>query len=150
MAISKYEMYNGIVLNRLISKGKSISIESFPTLSNNSFAINKNQACVYIKYSEKRISPWNFTFKKIHQEELKVMNEMFLNVFVILVCHRDGLVCINEKELKLLLDENYEETEWVKAKRLSRSFYSVFGKDGKLDFKIPPGDFPKKIFEVIK
>ncbi len=148
MALKEYEFYNGVVLNRLIRKGKPINIDIFPTTSSNSFMIN-DKVGLYIKYSTKKISPWRFSFTKEHQEEMKIMSDLLHNIYLILVCNLDGIVCIEYSELKNVLDEYYEPVEWVSVSRLKREQYSIKGSNGKLNFKIANKDFPLKIFEKL-
>ena len=148
MALKEYEFYNGVVLNQLIRKGKPIDIDVFPTSGNNSFMINKKVG-LYIKYSNKKISPWRYTFTREHQEEMKIMTELLDNIYLTLVCERDGIVCIEYSELKHVLDEHYEDIEWISVSRLKREQYSLKGSNGKLDFKIAHSDFPKKIFDLL-
>tara|TARA_B110000238_G_C15838359_1_gene315820 strand:+ start:24 stop:473 length:450 start_codon:yes stop_codon:yes gene_type:complete len=148
MNIKEYEFYNGAVLNRLIRKGKPIEIDIFPSNGNNSFIVN-NKIGLYIKYSRKKISPWRFTFTKEHQAEMNIMYELLDTIYLILVCQKDGIVCLEYNELKLVLDEIYEEVEWVSASRLSKEQYSIRGSNGALNFKISNNDFPKKILDGI-
>lgn len=148
MALNEYEFYNGVVLNRLIRKGKPIKIDVFPTSGNNSFMINEKVG-LYIKYSTKKISPWRFSFTREHQEEMKIMRDLLENIYLILICGKDGIACIEYEELKQVLDEYYEEVEWVSASRLKREQYSIKGSNGKLDFKIADTDYPRKIFEKL-
>lgn len=148
MALNEYEFYNGVVLNRLIRKGKPIKIDIFPTSGNNSFMINEKVG-LYLKYSTKKISPWRFSFTREHQEEMKIMRDLLENIYLILICGKDGIACIEYEELKQVLDEYYEEVEWVSASRLKREQYSIKGSNGKLDFKIADTDYPRKIFEKL-
>lgn len=148
MALNEYEFYNGVVLNRLVRKGKPIKIDIFPTSGNNSFMIN-DKVGLFLKFSTKKISPWRFSFTKEHQEEMKIMRDLLENIYLILICGRDGIACIEYEELKQILDEYYEDVEWVSASRLKREQYSIKGSNGKLDFKIADTDFPKKIFEKL-
>ena len=148
MPLKEYEFYNGVVLNRLIRKGNPIKIDVFPTSGNNSFMIN-DKVGLYIKYSSKNISPWRFSFTKEHQQELNIMRQLLDTIYLILVCERDGIVCIEYEELKQVLDEHYEEVEWVSVSRLKREQYSIKGSNGKLEFKIADSDYPKKIFEKL-
>ena len=148
MALNEHEFYNGVVLNRLIRKGKPIKIDVFPTSGNNSFMINEKVG-LYLKYSTKKISPWRFSFTKEHQEEMKIMRDLLENIYLVLICGKDGIACIEYEELKQVLDEYYEEVEWVSASRLKREQYSIKGSNGKLDFKIADTDYPKKIFEKL-
>ena len=148
MALNEYEFYNGVVLNRLIRKGKPIKIDVFPTSGNNSFMINEKVG-LYLKYSTKKISPWRFSFTKEHQEEMKIMRDLLENIYLVLICGKDGIACIEYEELKQVLDEYYEEVEWVSASRLKREQYLIKGSNGKLDFKIADTDYPRKIFEKL-
>ena len=148
MALNEYEFFNGVVLNRLIRKGKPIKIDIFPTSGNNSFMIN-DKVGLFLKYSAKKISSWRFSFTREHQEEMKIMKDLLSDVYLILICGRDGIACIEYEELKIVLDEYFEDVEWVSASRLKREKYSIKGSNGKLDFKIADSDFPKKIFDKI-
>ena len=85
MTIDKFEFYHGAALSKLINAGSIISIKSFTTTSLCTYSINNAKVGIYIKYSQKRMTPWRFTFKKIHQEELKILSEMHEKTFLILV-----------------------------------------------------------------
>ena len=149
MAINEYEFANGVVLNGLLKSGKSIKISEFPTTSKNSFRLNGNKVGIYIKHSKKVISPWRFTFLKEHQEEFKAMGELCDNVFLILVCGKDGIASIKNSILKKVLDEKFETAEWISASRLKRESYEIKGSDGKLNFKINLRDFPRDITKCL-
>ena len=70
MTIKTYEYYFGSALNRLIDESnKNLEIMSFPSDSNNCFTINKKIG-LFIKYTERRNTPWGFQFKKKHQERI--------------------------------------------------------------------------------
>ena len=144
MSIKEYEFFNGVVLNKLIRKGKPVSIDVFPCSSENSFILNEKVG-LYIKYSKKLTTPWRFSFAKIHQDELKIMSELCKKCFLLLVCNKDGIACISYKDLKKILDDNHEEVEWISASRLARESYAIKGSDGKLKFKINLNDFPKDV-----
>jgi hypothetical protein len=121
-----------------------ISIKSYPTPDNASYIIN-NKVGIYIKYSTKRMSPWQFSFLKRHQDEILDMKKTIGKVFLILVCKDDGIVSLSFEELKQILDENHSNAEWIIASRNKRKMYSVRGSDGTLKFKISRREFPEKI-----
>lgn len=148
MSINDYELFNGAVLNKLIRKGKPVKIDIFPSSSNNAFTIN-DKVGLYIKYSKKLVSPWRFSFIKEHQDEFKIMTDLCKKSFLILVCNKDGIVCINNTTLKTILDDNYEDVEWISASRLKRESYAIKGSDGKLKFKINLNDFPKHVIREL-
>ena len=149
MPINEYEFFTGVVLNGLLKYGVAIKIEEFPTKSSNSFMLNGNKVGIYIKYSKKTISPWRFTFLKEHQEEFQAMSELCDNAFLILVCGHDGIVSIKNNTLKRVLNETYEEEEWISASRLKRESYTIKGSDGQLNFKINLKDFPRDIIQSL-
>lgn len=146
--IREFEFFHGLVFARILHGIKNpISITSFPTESNASYIINEKIG-IYIKYSSKRLTPWRFTFKKEHQEEIEMMRQSLKDVFLILVCNNDGIVCLSYPELKQILDDQVEDIEWISATRRKHEMYAIKGSNGKLDFKIGPNDFPEKIFDI--
>ena len=145
--IKEFEFFHGPVFARILHATKNpLSIEPFPTPSNASYVLN-SRIGLYVKHSAKRMTPWRFSFKKVHQDEITEMNSKLDQVFLILVCNDDGIVCLSYKELKQILDENHTPTEWVSVARNPRQMYTVKGSDGELDFKIGSNEFPSKLFE---
>ena len=119
---------------------------NFPSDTNSSYTLN-DKIGLFVKYSEKRISPWRFNFNKSHQQELNHMKDLHKKVYVIFVCSDDGFTCLSWSELKKLLDENIEDGEWIYIKRMRREKYTVTGSDGKLKYKIGKNDYPNKIIK---
>ena len=138
--IKEFEFFHGAAFCKLIHNKKIYSIVTYPTIDNASYVINSGIG-IYIKYSKKRLSPWRFTFKKEHQDEILEMKKRFGAVYILLVCNDDGIVCLEYKQLKLVLDYLHEETEWIAVYRGRREKYSIEGSDGKLKFKIGVNDF---------
>ena len=140
------EKYHGLVVLKII-RATHLPI-SFTKQNSNSYIINKKFG-LYIKYSSKRISPWTFTFRKEHQDEISLLKKQYSEVFICLVCHNDGVVCLTFKELKLLLDYNHTD-EWVRVSRRPRSKYSIHGSDGQFKNKKGNNEFPRIILDAIK
>lgn len=148
--IKEFEFFHGLVFARILhGSDRPISIETYPTPSNSSYIVNGNVG-LYVKYSSKRMTPWRFSFKKEHQDELAEMHGKLKDVFLVLVCNDDGVVCLSYEEVKQLLDDDHGATEWISAKRNPRQMYEVKGSDGELDFKIGANEFPAKIFARAK
>lgn len=146
--IKEFEFYHGIVFARILhGTNKEVKIRPYPSSDNASYVLN-DKIGIYIKYSSKRLTPWRFTFKKEHQDEIELMQKDLKEVFLLLVCNDDGVVCLSSSELKKILDDQHDPIEWITAKRHKREMYSVKGSNGKLGFKIGPNDFPQKIFDV--
>ena len=143
--INEFEVYHGSALCRIIHCDRVKSIMQYPSKTNSSYLVNE-EIGVYIKYSTKRMTPWNFTFKKEHQDELYEMSQLLDRVFLILVCNKDGIACLSYEELKTILDDVHEEVEWVSVRRRPRQKYRVSGHDGDDILRISDGHFPLKIF----
>ena len=41
------------------------------------------------------MSPWRFSFQKEHQDEILDMKNKFGEIYTILVCNDDGIVCLS-------------------------------------------------------
>lgn len=148
--IKEFEFFHGLVFARILhGSERPISIETYPTPSNSSYIVNGNVG-LYVKYSSKRMTPWRFSFKKEHQDEMAEMQEKLKDLFLVLVCNDDGIVCLSYDEVKKLLDENHAPVEWISAARNPRQMYQIKGSDGALDFKIGANEFPGKIFAQAK
>lgn len=146
--IKEFEQYHGAVFSRLLHKTQNkIAIRTYPSQSNASYILDEKMG-LYIKHSTKRMSPWIFTFKKTHQDEILEMKKKLEEVFIVFVCYTDGIVCISFDELKLILDQYHEEVEWVRICRRPREKYALVGKDGHLKFKIGENEFPKKLLDT--
>ena len=57
---------------------------------------------------------------------------------------------IDYPTLKKLLDDHFDNSEWISVRRKLRENYRVSGKDGKLDRALPKNAFPKIISEYIE
>lgn len=148
--IKEFEFYHGAVLSKLIHYcPETISLCLYPSPSNASYILN-NKIGIYIKHSTKRLTPWRFSFQKVHQDEILEMKSKLDSVFILLVCHDDGIVTLSFEELKLILDETHGEIEWISASRNPNKEYTVKGSDGGLDYKIGKSDFPRKVLALIK
>jgi len=143
-----FESFHGIVFSRLLHgiSTDGVFLNTYPTEDNASYVIN-NKIGIYIKYSKRRISPWRFSFKKRHQSEILEMHRQLGHVFLLLVCHDDGIVTLSFEEIKQILDENYIEGEWISVSRNKRQMYSVKGSDGQLKLKVAREEFPQKLFD---
>jgi hypothetical protein len=145
--IKEFEFYHGAAITRLIHSQKPFSIKVFPGHGNASYVVNEKVG-LYLKYSSKRLSPWAFSFRKAHQSEIDELKRYFKNVVVGLICHEDGIVGLSYNELKTIVDDNFEEIEWISASRKPRGQYSIKGKDGRLLYKISEGEFLNKVLEL--
>lgn len=148
MAIDKFELYHGAALSKLFVPNRKITINSCVTTSKCAYTLNDSVA-LYIKFSTGRMTTWNFNFKKIHQEEIKEIYDLHKQLFLLLICGNDGIVCLSYSELKKVLDEEFDENESITVKRWRKQQYGIKGTNGKLEFKIPVNSYPKKVFDTL-
>ena len=153
MEIYKYEPHHGAVLSRLIKECHDLNLVIKPAYNKNSYFLTipefhedeKKYIGIFIKWSSKRFSPWRFSIYKSEQEELEIFEKDCKTAFLILACGNDGIACLNFSQLKEILDDNYEDVEWISAERRLRKEYAIKGTDGKLSKKIPRNLYPNKI-----
>ncbi len=156
--INDQDLHQGVVLLKIIKECSGIvskdSLISFERgTSKNSFLMkstdDSNLYGIYIKYQRKNRTPWVFSFAKEHQEEIAILEEYTSGVLVMLVCGRDGIVCLTFEELKELLDDNFEDVEGIRIKRPLRGNYHLSGRDGKLSRTIKRSDLKDKVTNLI-
>lgn len=110
--IKEFEFFHGLVFARILhGMQRPVSLKPFQSVSNASYIVN-DKIGIYIKYSSKRMTPWRFTFRKEHQAEMQLMKLHCRNVFLLLVCNDDGIVCLSDSEVKQILDSQHEPIEW--------------------------------------
>jgi hypothetical protein len=144
--IKEFEFFHGVVFARLLhGTRRLVSIKAFDPESNASYVVDGSIG-IYIKYSSKRLTPWRFTFSPEHKQEVEQMRASMPNVFVVLVCNDDGVVCLSYDELKTILDDEHQNHQWISATRHKRQMYSIEGSSGRLEFKVGKDDFPNKLF----
>jgi hypothetical protein len=143
--INEFEYYHGAALRAICEGSESpVTVEVLDKhYDNSAYAINDSVA-LYIKHSKKRLTPWKFSFYKQHQDFISELKNIFDDIVILLVCGYDGVVGLSFDELKLILDSNHEDIEWVKVERRKREQYKVSGTDGELSFKITHDEFISK------
>jgi hypothetical protein len=122
-----------------------VSIRAFDPGSNSAYILDDSIG-IYIKYSSKRMTPWRFTFSPQHSAEIEKLRASTPEIFGVLVCNDEGVVCLSHAELKTVLDDRDENHQWISATRHKREMYSVEGSDGRLRLKVGANDFPRKLF----
>lgn len=76
------------------------------------------------------------------------MNGLCDQTFIVFVNDDDGVACLDFVGLKELLDDNFEDAEWVSVTRKLNESYRLAGKDGKLSGKSRRSSFPSTISAV--
>jgi len=138
-------------------KGKSNSSYTFQviktkpsvfTFNNGNLSLKK--IGLYIKTSNKRNDPWRYTFSKENQEEIENLKSSCEKTFVLLALGKEGFALLEYNDLKKLLDDNFEDTEWLSVEKPVNKFFRINGKDGKQKLKVPQNNFPSFIVKEAK
>lgn len=160
MSINNSEKYYGVVVLRILKAlGEAIPTTTFSVKTGqslSSFAIHgispktigKGKICsigLFIKISNKRVTPWSYSFDKVHQDEIAQLKKTHDQVFIAFVAADDGIACIDFEQLKELLDSRHEEQEWVRVSRKLHKTYRIKGNDGSLERPLPRNSFPMNI-----
>jgi hypothetical protein len=144
--ISEFEFYHGVAFARMLhTTQRELVIRPYSPSDNAAYVLNGSIG-IYIKYSSKRLSPWRFSFQPRHRDRITEMKNGLADVFVLLVCHEDGIVVLTFDEFTEVLDGASPATEWISATRNKRQMYTIKGSDGKLRFKVGKDEFSEKMF----
>jgi hypothetical protein len=142
----KIDFFHGAVLFRIVCEGIVCNINR--STNNSSTYIIDGDIGIYIKYSQRRMSPWIFSFSKLHRDEIKRTYGKLTKLFLALVCNDNGICCLDYSEISTVLSlDNPTFPKWIRVARMKGEKYTVSGSDGRLSYKIGNSDFPKKIYE---
>ena len=162
MSLSTEDMLHGATLLSLIDELDNLDKDITYRISKGEkkycyeLVINKKNNGInlkiglFIKSSRKRISPWRFTFSHDNQHEIERLLQSTNYLFLLLITDQEGVAVIDYPTLKKLLDDHFDNSEWISVRRKLRENYRVSGKDGKLDRALPKNAFPKIISEYIE
>lgn len=144
--IKDFEFYHGTAITKLIRGHKgSLKFRQYAVESNASYVLN-DQIGLYIKYSRKRLSPWQFTFTEEHHREIDHMYSRLDVLFLLFVCGEDGVAILDHKQFRSVVSSS---GEWLRIARSKGKDYAISGSEGKLKNKIGPNEFPRKVLEAL-
>lgn len=133
--ISDYSRYYGCVFVQLIEHRPRIVVEKLDVGPQGVYLIDK-QVPLYIKFSRRRRGPWAFTFLSDHQICCEELAKRFGHYITAFVCGADGIVALDDAQLREVLDNKCDDQEGVTVRRKLRHMYSVSGTSGKLARKV--------------
>jgi hypothetical protein len=138
--IAEYKFYHGVVLAELVNvRIGPLSIDEL--IEDGRLSSYVLDACVglQIKHSTSRLRPWQFTFTKSNLLELLALQQKYKDVFIVLVCHDDGMLTLTLDEVSQLLATGESEQAWIRVDRRRNESYSVNGGAEELQGKRPQG-----------
>ena len=134
--ISDAARYHGAFLALLVDKLEGpVLIEKLRGVGSGHYLINQ-RIPVSVKMSSKRRGPWTFNFMRPHQVAHEKLFKEYGELFVCLVCGRDGIAGLSMQEMRTVLDDNFEEQESISVRRRLKTMYQVVGRDGELQGRV--------------
>ena len=124
--IPEYKLYHGAAIAELVHRmGVDVTIRERSEGGRLSSYSIGNKLGVQIKHSAQRMPPWQFTFTKQNMIEILELRADFQQVFVIFVCHTDGMVCLAIEEALGILGVGSSEQAWLRIDRRRGHQYSI-------------------------
>lgn len=154
MSINDLEFLQGAAFLRLLKEIPNVSINYLSSIHSSLYLvqITNKESAILFKISKKPTSSWSFIFSP--QEEMAIHNfrETYPNVqlFIALICHRDGICCLSEEQLSSLFDlNNGLSSQRISVKREPRGSYYVKG-TGRvpLERTVPQNNWPNIILSA--
>ena len=137
--ISETDRYHGVVLKQiLVRAGRPVQVGVADDSGRvDSFSLEKT--AFQIKYSTKRLSPWNFSFTTDQLFEIAGLARKYGSVWMLLVCGVDGVVSLRAKEFLSITESRPGGVCSIRVTRSRNSMYRVSGNARELPFAKPRG-----------
>lgn len=142
--ISESERYQGVALRQIIvGAGRAVSIGAADSAGRiDSFSVER--VGFQIKYSTKRLSPWNFSFTADQMFEIAALVRKFDSVWMVLVCGVDGIVTLRAREFLLITEPRPGGICSIRIYRNKNAMYRIVGNAREL-----PNAKPRGVAELV-
>jgi hypothetical protein len=138
--IPEYKLYHGAVLAELVDRcGSAVSIRAYQESGRALNYILSDVVGLQVKHATQRLHPWQFTFAKPHLDALFNLKVQLKYVFVVLVCHTDGMVCMNLDDALSNFGTDFGSQAWLRADRRKGEWYRLYGPQGEFPTRYPAG-----------
>ena len=138
--IADYKLYQGAVLAQLIDDAaEGVTVRELVEGGRLHSYILNERIGLHIKHSAARLPPWQFTFTAANCVSLMQLRQEYKQVFVVLVCWLDGMVCLSIDEILEITEEEQPLQGWVRAERGKNEWYTISGPRAVLPYKKPQG-----------
>lgn len=147
--INDQEFLHGAAFLRLINYGYRTIITHASFIHPSIYLIETDQSksAILFKISKKPKSSWSFTLSNQEDLALDIVRSQYpdISVFIALICHKDGICCIEEKRLRTVLDKDAGISgQHISVSRSTRSSYHVSGPGRqKMEQTVPQSDWPR-------
>lgn len=130
--IKEFEQYHGIALSRLAHRLGELKISTDVNSDNSSYILN-DSCGLYIKFSKKRLTPWQFTFNSEHYTSIEILAQSIEKGYVVFVCGMDGLCCVSFDDFFYIINGIEDGmSKSVSISRFKKQQYQVSGTDNEI------------------
>lgn len=141
--IPEYKLYHGAVLAELVHRAAvPLQIDELSEEGRLSSYILDSLIGLQVKHSTARMRPWQFTFTRQNISELLDLRHSFAQVFVVLVCRTDGMVCLELSDFIRVMGSGESDQGWIRVDRPRGKWYEVSGGKTTAPKKLPRGIDP--------
>lgn len=139
--IDKQEFYHGAAILRILEDVRCQSVQKHDF----GYQINE-RIFVFLKYTTKSRSPWQFTFSREDVGRLSSLVSSYRKIVIALICGGDGICAVPWVDVEELIKG---EAGWLSVRRNFNKRYGVTGPAGKLGKKVSRSEWPSVIFDLV-
>jgi hypothetical protein len=132
--ISEAAQYHGVVLRQLVVSSDHPVTIALADSHGRPDCFRINRAAIQIKYSTRRLSPWQFSFTIEQLQEMESLAKSYRPVWLMLVCGVDGIVALSSQEFVQITEGRPGGVATVRVSRKRNAMYRVSGNASDLPF----------------
>ena len=138
--IPEYKLYHGAVLTEIVHRHDGeVTIRDMREEGRPSSYMLNGSVAIQIKHASQRLHPWAFGLTKANLDDLYELNSKVPTVFIVFVCHTDGMACVLLDELIGALPPQETYQQFVRVDRRKGEWYRVIVGGRELDGRKPNG-----------
>lgn len=143
MKIQQKDLFHGAALTQLTEHLSFKALNKADTKYGH-YMVNTDRRLM-VKLTEKPSAPWTFTFQPDDLNTLSSDMASGFRTFVVLVCGRETICLLPERDFLVLLDLSSTGAQWIRVE-IPRASMRVRGSSGRLSHAIAHKDFPENVF----
>jgi hypothetical protein len=144
MVIRKHHFYEGAALSMLIRAAGTMLVEF-----QEPFFVVDERLVLYLKYSTKVRSPWNFTFT-LEEQILLADPASRVTPTIALICGEDGVAVLSIEDYGSIVNAERNTAAHVACFRRHGEYYEISGPNGVLGTKIAPSKWHRLLNDGVE
>ena len=143
MKIQDKDVYHGAALTQIVEHNSFKALNKAGSKYGH-YTVNDNRR-LFVKYRTTGRNNWRFIFSKDELAAIRRNVKSSSTAFIVLVCARSTVCCLNEEELQDLIDLTSRSSQWIWVQVPRGGSQHVSGSLGELNHTIPHNAFPAKV-----